>query len=81
MGARGEDVWLINGPKSWCTFAGRADVLALLARSNSTKSGQSFNPPPPPSVMSELDFGVVDEATSPDVTFRALESSTGQDKL
>jgi len=26
--------WLINGPKSWCTFAGRADVLALLARSD-----------------------------------------------
>jgi (2S)-methylsuccinyl-CoA dehydrogenase len=30
----GEDSWLINGPKSWCTFAGRADVLALLARSD-----------------------------------------------
>ena len=26
--------WLINGPKAWCTFAGRADVLALLARTN-----------------------------------------------
>jgi len=30
----GEDGWLINGPKAWCTFAGRADVLALLARSD-----------------------------------------------
>jgi len=30
---RGEE-WVINGPKSWCTFAGRADVLALLARTD-----------------------------------------------
>ena len=25
---------MINGPKSWCTFAGRANVLALLARTD-----------------------------------------------
>ncbi|MDH3212442.1 MAG: acyl-CoA/acyl-ACP dehydrogenase [Myxococcales bacterium] len=30
----GGDGWVINGPKSWCTFAGRADVLALLARTD-----------------------------------------------
>ena len=30
----GQQGWVINGPKSWCTFAGRADVLALLARSD-----------------------------------------------
>jgi (2S)-methylsuccinyl-CoA dehydrogenase len=30
----GRDGWLVNGPKSWCTFAGRADVLALLARTH-----------------------------------------------
>ena len=30
---RGAD-FLITGPKSWCTFAGRADVLALLARTD-----------------------------------------------
>jgi (2S)-methylsuccinyl-CoA dehydrogenase len=30
----GQDVWVINGPKSWCTFAGRANVLALLARTD-----------------------------------------------
>jgi len=29
-----EPGWLINGPKSWCTFAGRANVLALLARTD-----------------------------------------------
>jgi (2S)-methylsuccinyl-CoA dehydrogenase len=30
----GRDTWVINGPKSWCTFAGRANVLALLARTD-----------------------------------------------
>ena len=30
----GRDQWIINGPKSWCTFAGRANVLALLARTD-----------------------------------------------
>ena len=30
----GEEGWVINGPKAWCTFAGRADVLALLARTD-----------------------------------------------
>ncbi len=32
--AGGRDGWLINGPKAWCTFAGRADVLSLLARTD-----------------------------------------------
>jgi (2S)-methylsuccinyl-CoA dehydrogenase len=26
--------WLVSGTKTWCTFAGRADVLALLARTS-----------------------------------------------
>jgi (2S)-methylsuccinyl-CoA dehydrogenase len=26
----GQDGWVINGPKAWCTFAGRANVLAVL---------------------------------------------------
>ncbi len=30
----GVEGWKINGPKAWCTFAGRADVLALLARTD-----------------------------------------------
>jgi (2S)-methylsuccinyl-CoA dehydrogenase len=30
----GRKGWLINGPKAWCTFAGRANVLALLARTD-----------------------------------------------
>ncbi len=31
---RVEGGWRISGAKAWCTFAGRADVLALLARTN-----------------------------------------------
>jgi (2S)-methylsuccinyl-CoA dehydrogenase len=30
--------WLINGTKTWCTFAGRADVLMLLARTDVDRS-------------------------------------------
>jgi (2S)-methylsuccinyl-CoA dehydrogenase len=29
-----EGGWLLNGTKTWCTFAARADVLVLLARSD-----------------------------------------------
>ncbi len=36
----GRDGFVINGAKAWCTFAGRANVLALLARTNpDPKSG------------------------------------------
>jgi (2S)-methylsuccinyl-CoA dehydrogenase len=36
----GRKGYLINGAKAWCTFAGRANVLALLARTDSDpKSG------------------------------------------
>jgi (2S)-methylsuccinyl-CoA dehydrogenase len=30
----GVDGFTITGPKAWCTFAGRADILALLARTD-----------------------------------------------
>jgi (2S)-methylsuccinyl-CoA dehydrogenase len=30
--------WLINGAKTWCTFAARADVLVLLARTSPDRS-------------------------------------------
>jgi len=32
--ARTEGGWLVNGVKTWCTFAARADVLMLLARTD-----------------------------------------------
>ena len=31
---RGVPGWFLSGAKAWCTFAGRANVLALLARTN-----------------------------------------------
>lgn len=30
----GVEGWVINGAKAWCTFAGRADVLAVLCRTD-----------------------------------------------
>jgi (2S)-methylsuccinyl-CoA dehydrogenase len=33
-----EGGWLMNGAKTWCTFAARADVLVLLARSDPDRS-------------------------------------------
>ncbi|HEX7668757.1 MAG TPA: acyl-CoA dehydrogenase family protein, partial [Polyangiaceae bacterium] len=30
--------WVLNGAKSWCTFAGRADILAVLARTDPDSS-------------------------------------------
>jgi (2S)-methylsuccinyl-CoA dehydrogenase len=30
----GTDGWMITGAKAWCTFAGRADVIALLVRTD-----------------------------------------------
>ena len=35
----GEEGWVIDGPKAWCTFAGRANVLALLARTDPDTPG------------------------------------------
>ena len=32
------DGWLLNGSKTWCTFAGRSELLVVLARTNSDKS-------------------------------------------
>ena len=37
-GPGGEDGYVINGVKTWCTFAARADVLMLLARTDPDRS-------------------------------------------
>ncbi len=37
-GPEGEDGYVINGVKTWCTFAARADVLMLLARTDPDRS-------------------------------------------
>ncbi|MEO1059211.1 MAG: acyl-CoA dehydrogenase family protein, partial [Actinomycetota bacterium] len=33
-GPNGEDGWVINGVKTWCTYGARADALTLLARTD-----------------------------------------------
>jgi (2S)-methylsuccinyl-CoA dehydrogenase len=38
VGPNGEPGYAINGVKTWCTFAARADVLALLARTDPDRS-------------------------------------------
>jgi len=38
MAVRDGDVYRINGVKTWCTFAGRANVLMLLARTDPDRS-------------------------------------------
>jgi (2S)-methylsuccinyl-CoA dehydrogenase len=53
--------WTINGPKAWCTFAGRADILALLARTDPDpkKGGRGlslFIVPKPRSAGHEFEF-------------------------
>ncbi len=37
-GPNGEDGWVINGVKTWCTFGARANVLMLLARTDPDRS-------------------------------------------
>jgi (2S)-methylsuccinyl-CoA dehydrogenase len=36
---RADGGWTITGAKAWCTFAGRADVIALLARTGQASDG------------------------------------------
>ena len=36
--APGEGGWVVNGVKTWCTFAARADILMLLARTDPDRS-------------------------------------------
>ncbi len=35
--------WRLQGPKAWCTFAGRADVLAVLARSEDVAGAKGLS--------------------------------------
>jgi (2S)-methylsuccinyl-CoA dehydrogenase len=53
--------WTITGPKAWCTFAGRADILALLARTDpDMKKGKRgltlFIVPKPRALGHEFEF-------------------------
>src|SRR5204862_507056 len=40
---RVEGGWCISGAKAWCTFAGRANVIALLARTNPDPAARAMD--------------------------------------
>ena len=58
--SRAEGGWLINGVKTWCTFAGRANVLMVLARTN----------PDPSATHRGLSLFVVDKPSDDGHAFR-----------
>ncbi|MBM4243015.1 MAG: acyl-CoA dehydrogenase [Deltaproteobacteria bacterium] len=39
----GVDGWFVTGAKAWCTFAGRANVISLLARTEDTPGGDGLS--------------------------------------
>jgi (2S)-methylsuccinyl-CoA dehydrogenase len=39
----GQEGWVINGPKAWCTFAGRANVLAVLCSTDPEKGQRGLS--------------------------------------
>lgn len=63
-----EGGFLINGVKTWCTFAGRADILLLLARSD----------PDPEKKHKGLSLFVVEKERSFDHTFAFVQESGGK---
>ncbi len=60
--------WLIQGPKAWCTFAGRANVLALLARTD----------PDPGSGAKGLSLFIVPKQPAPGHAFEQTQPGGGR---
>lgn len=79
-----DEGWLINGVKTWCTFAGRADVLMLLARTESDPAlrhrGLSlFIVPKPKAEGHSFDFsqpggGTIEGRAIPTIGYRGMHS-------
>jgi (2S)-methylsuccinyl-CoA dehydrogenase len=59
--------YVVNGAKAWCTFAGRADVIALLARTD----------PDPRSGSRGLSLFIVEKDRFPGHTFEMRQASGG----
>ncbi|MBS1848821.1 MAG: acyl-CoA/acyl-ACP dehydrogenase [Actinobacteria bacterium] len=59
--------WLINGVKTWCTFAGRADVLMVLARTD----------PNPEAGHRGLSMFIVPKPQAPGHHFTFTQEATG----
>ncbi|MCA9501483.1 MAG: acyl-CoA/acyl-ACP dehydrogenase [Spirochaetaceae bacterium] len=64
----GVDGWLIDGPKAWCTFAGRANVLAVLLRTD----------PDPSKGAKGLSLFVVPKEASREHTFECKQPHGGR---
>jgi (2S)-methylsuccinyl-CoA dehydrogenase len=63
----GKKGWVVNGAKAWCTFAGRANVLALLARTD----------PNPKSGAKGLSLFIVPKGTFPGHAFEMRQPHGG----
>ncbi len=63
----GKKGWVVNGAKAWCTFAGRANVLALLARTD----------PNPKQGAKGLSLFIVPKDTFPGHAFEMRQPSGG----
>ena len=63
----GREGWVINGPKAWCTFAGRANILALLARTD----------PNPASGAKGLSLFIVEKEPSREHAFKQSQPGGG----
>ena len=76
--------WLVNGVKTWCTFAGRANVLMLLARTDPDRSkthrGLSLFIVPKPQAeghsfeFSQDDGGSMEGRAIPTLGYRGMHS-------
>lgn len=60
--------YVLNGAKAWCTFAGRADIIALLARTD----------PDPKSGARGLSLFIVEKDTFPGHTFEMQQPDGGR---
>lgn len=63
----GREGWVINGPKAWCTFAGRANILALLARTDGS----------PTSGAKGLSLFIVEKTPTREHAFRQTQPGGG----
>ncbi len=64
----GVDGWIIDGPKAWCTFAGRANVLAVLLRTDTDLSKGAKG----------LSLFVVPKESSREHSFECTQASGGR---
>ncbi|MGR8920187.1 MAG: acyl-CoA dehydrogenase family protein [Gammaproteobacteria bacterium] len=60
--------WVLNGAKTWCTFAGRAELLLVLARTD----------PDPAAGHRGLSLFLVEKPATPDKAFECRQEGGGQ---